>query len=932
VDHRTRRPGTPLNRSLLCHPGALREERQKLLLALDTTRTSVWEWDVPSDTLTLLSPTGPAAAARPATSAEVLGLLDDEDRGRFIAAVDRSVQFGEPFEVEVRATGAGPGVQWLAIRGEPLRSGDTQTTRLIGVATDITVTKQQAGLLAGQNRILEMIAKGHTATHVLRAVAHLLERESGAVCSISEMRPDGRLHLVAADGLPETYRETVSVLTPGPKAGSCGTAAFRGETVIVADIATDPLWDDFREAALAHGLRACWSTPILSASGHVLGTFAVYYPASHTPNQQDLRTAAASAHLAGIALESSRAEEERARLLAAERQALLEARAAEKRLTLLAEITDALASSLDLRKTLSAVAELLVPAMADWCSIMGLPGDDWLGKMPIAHIEPRKVGDLGALWRLIEGDQLMEALRGLDLLASPEPVVIEDVNSESLQGIRLHPRVVALLKRVNLRSVVITPLVVRDRTLGIIVLARAQPGRPLTEVVRFIREIARRASLSIETALLYQSSQRAALLDSLTDLPNRTHFMQRLEAALSRSEAPCAVLFLDLDNFKVINDTLGHLEGDRLLVSIANRLRETVGETADVSRLGGDEFVVLLENVQGQPELFDLANRIEQCMVPPFRLQGREVFVTFSIGIAVSEPGHSDPETLLRNGDVALYQAKTQGKARFALYDPSLSLRTAEWLTMQTDLRRALERQELQVHYQPIVETRSGRIRGLEALVRWRHPERGLLPPADFIPVAEEMGLIVPIGGWVLREACRQMRDWAGLRPDPPLFVSVNLSVKQFYHPALVEDLRAILAETGLAPGTLHLEITESILLKDDDSTLQTLRDLTALGVKLSIDDFGTGYSSLSYFKKFPIDTLKIDRSFVRGLGGAVQDEAVTKMVITLARTLDLQVVAEGVETEQQQEFLLAAGCELAQGYLFFRPVPADAVEALLRG
>jgi diguanylate cyclase (GGDEF)-like protein/PAS domain S-box-containing protein len=427
---------------------------------------------------------------------------------------------------------------------------------------------------------------------------------------------------------------------------------------------------------------------------------------------------------------------------------------------------------------------------------------------------------------------------------------------------------------------------------------------------------------------------RLAHYDQLTGLPNRALFLERLGQALARAEGlgrAVAVLFLDLDNFKVINDSLGHGAGDRLLAAVAARLRSSVrvGDTA--ARFGGDEFAVLLEDLGDDCDATETADRVVRSLHAPVVLDGHEVCPSFSVGVATSAPNGDTPERMLRHADLAMYRAKANGKAQYAVFDEAMATDAMDRLTLEAELRQALARDELRVDYQPIVDLGTGRIAELEALVRWQHPRYGLVPPARFIPIAEETGLIVPIGHWVLDQACRQAQDWRDALPDArDLAMSVNLSARQFRHPGLVADVVGVLRATGLAPGALKLEITESVLMQHMEGAIATMHELKALGVRLAIDDFGTGYSSLAYLKHFPVDTLKIDRSFVRGIGRDHGDVAIVRSVIALADSLHLAVTAEGIETAEQLEELQALGCDRGQGFFLARPASDDAVRLLL--
>jgi diguanylate cyclase (GGDEF)-like protein len=399
--------------------------------------------------------------------------------------------------------------------------------------------------------------------------------------------------------------------------------------------------------------------------------------------------------------------------------------------------------------------------------------------------------------------------------------------------------------------------------------------------------------------------------------------MDRLDRALARSDRhhdTVAVLFLDLDNFKVVNDSLGHQIGDQLLKEIGGRLLECVRPDDTVARLGGDEFTIVLEQVEGSSTAVEVAECIARRLQEPLVLGGHEVVTSASIGIALSR-GQDRPDSLLRDADLAMYRAKAGGKAAYAIFDHTMNARAMQRLELESELRHAVERGELRVYYQPIMELTTGRLGEVEALVRWEHPRRGLVSPADFIPIAEETGLILPLGRWVLAEACRQVRAWQSEQPaEAPIILGVNLSARQFQSPDLVADIATVLDETGLPASSLKLEITESVMMSDAETTSSTLRRLKQLGVGLAVDDFGTGYSSLAYLQHFPIDVLKIDRSFVDRLGHDQEADAIVRAIITLARTLNMSVTGEGIETSQQMARLRALGCDLGQGYLIARP------------
>ena len=431
--------------------------------------------------------------------------------------------------------------------------------------------------------------------------------------------------------------------------------------------------------------------------------------------------------------------------------------------------------------------------------------------------------------------------------------------------------------------------------------------------------------------------------DPLTGLPNRLFFIERLlrliEQRKRRTDALFAVLFLDLDGFKMINDSLGHIVGDKLLISVSKRLLDCLrsndlvaraDEPFTVARLGGDEFAILLDHLNTAADAKAVADRLMQELNRPFELDEKEIFTTVSIGIALSSSGYLYPEEFLRDADTAMYRAKSTGKARSEIFDADMRATITSRLQLETDLRHALHRQEFRNVYQPIVLLATGQVAGFEALLRWQHPERGLLGPAEFIPVAEETGLIRELGWWNLREACRQICEWKiRLNGFSALIMSVNLSVKQFQQPNLVGDIRALLQELSLPAETLQLELTESSVMTDPHTAISMLEQIKAQGICLAIDDFGTGYSSLSYLKRYKVNRLKIDRSFVRDIASDAHDAAMTKGIIALAHSVGLQVTAEGVESEQQLQVLRENGCDEAQGYFLGMPGPAAQISAL---
>ncbi|MEP6885726.1 MAG: EAL domain-containing protein [Gammaproteobacteria bacterium] len=423
-----------------------------------------------------------------------------------------------------------------------------------------------------------------------------------------------------------------------------------------------------------------------------------------------------------------------------------------------------------------------------------------------------------------------------------------------------------------------------------------------------------------------------AFHDDLTSLPNRLMLNQRLDQALSRHRragTKLAILYMDLDRFKVINDSLGHKVGDTLLREVSDRLQAGSREGDLAARMGGDEFVMLIENHENLRDISACAQRLLEQLGAPYTLGGNDCHVTLSIGISIFPSDGSDSQALLRAADLAMYRAKDAGRNNFLYYSPSMNVHTVERLELESDLRHALERGEFLLHYQPKVVTATGSIIGVEALLRWKHPRRGLVPPMDFIPLAEETGLIVPIGEWVLATACARTKAWQD-KGQTNLTVAVNLSARQFADPMLLPKLTQIIEASGLDPSSLELEITESLVMSHGESAVNVLAKLKSTGVQIAIDDFGTGYSSLAYLKRFPIDTLKVDRSFIRDIPSDSGDKKITRAIIAMAHSLKLKVVAEGVETADQLKFLRTQRCDAVQGYFLYRPLPEEEVAQVL--
>lgn len=720
---------------------------------------------------------------------------------------------------------------------------------------------------AGYNRTLELLATGATLSEAMTALVRAIEQEmTTGPCSVLILDQDGtRLRLGAAPSLPEEYNRAVDGTEIGPRAGSCGTAAHRGELVIVEDIETDPLWERYRALALSHGLRACWSQPIFSSDRRVLGTFAMYARSPYRPSSDDVRLIEIAAQVAGIAIERKRAEES--------------LRASEHRLRAI------VSNSADGIITIDEGGgiESFNPAAE---RIFGYTAPEVLGRNVSVLMPDRS--------------QHNQYLQGY-------------AQTGHGQTIGVGPREV--IGRRQDGSTFPMDLAVSEMPLD--------GGRRFVGIVRDITE---RKHAQEQLSYL-------AHYDPLTNLPNRLLFQDRLaQSAINaaRHDRVVGVMFLDLDRFKTINDTLGHEVGDAVLKAVAERLNRCMREGDTVARLGGDEYAIVLADMAHAEDAANVARRILDEFSHPVQAGRHELYATASIGITLYPTDDERVDQLLKNADTAMYRAKETGRNTYQFYTADMNAKAIERLDLETHLRRAQERDEFLLHYQPQIDLSTGRIVGVEALIRWSRPGRGMVPPVEFIPVAEETGLIASIGQWVLRAALAQAKTWldAGL---PRVRVSVNVSPRQFRLPEFPSTVARILREAGLPPHLLEMEVTESLLVEHEPGVLARFSKLREMGVRFAIDDFGTGYSSLSYLKRFPIDTLKIDRSFVANLAADPDHSAIASAIVSLAHSLRLHVVAEGVETATQAAFLRSLGCDSAQGYLYSKPLPADAVEPLLR-
>jgi diguanylate cyclase (GGDEF)-like protein len=564
--------------------------------------------------------------------------------------------------------------------------------------------------------------------------------------------------------------------------------------------------------------------------------------------------------------------------------------------------------------------------------VTGIIGDEMIGIRLIDSDDPTMMTAVSTGG--VDADQVDRVARttvetGAGGMAITEDrlVVIEDYPS-SKAAIRS-------LVEFGLQAAMAAPVYREGAVAGSLTVGSKRPGRRYSQTERAaLLAFAEHTTLAITDAERTRQILHSALHDGLTGLPNRALFLDRLQQRLApRRRAPSrtAVLFLDLDQLKYINDSLGHLVGDQVLIGVAARLAKTIRTDDTVARISGDEFAVLLTDVASETEARLVAERVLEAVREPFNVGGRTLVVSVSVGVRFARRDEHDAQDLMRGADLAMYEAKASGRGRVGVYRRELDERAQERLGLAEELRSALQDDQFRLVYQPIIALRTGRMVGVEALLRWRHPDRGTVPPSEFISIAEETGLIIPIGAWVLEESCSQVAKWNADHPDNLLQLNVNLSARQLHEMDIVGSVRRVLSETGLAPSQLSLEVTESILLRDAAGSVDQLQSLRRMGLSIAIDDFGTGYSSLSYLQRLPVDAVKIDRSFVNDVASGARAAAFVRAILQLCRTIELRTVAEGVETAEQVAALRRLGCDMAQGFFFAHPLEPDQIEVRLR-
>ncbi|MEW9573328.1 EAL domain-containing protein [Rhodanobacter sp. Si-c] len=819
------------------------QQQQRLLdQAQQLARVGSWSWEVAANRVRwsaeLYRIYGVDPATHAATFEAYLERVHPDDRARVRGIVEHALRDGGTFEFEERILRPDGDERVLHSRGVVEADADGRAIRMLGACQDITSRRRDERMAAGQHEILLGIAAQQPLAESLQRIACLHESlNPGALCSLQLLDADGR-HVLhgAAPSLPEAYNQGIDGLEIGEAHGSCGTAAWCGKRVVVDDIATHPYWVNYRELALAHGLRACWSTPVPGSHGDVLGTFAVYYREPRAPRPDELANIDRMLPIAGIAIESER----------------LVGRLRERNRFF--EMSQEIFCILDPR------SERLIQFNPSLPRLAGYSSDELKSRSYRNFLRPERDA------------------------ATPDPI-LGPAGTEQ----RVHEFV--------------NRCVAKDGSEYLLEwTAFATPDGLLYAVAR---DITARRQAERELA-------HAASHDAITSLPRRPLLERALAVILQNPATPAWVLMIGLDRFQMVNESVGHVIGDDVLRRVAGRLRTALGAQWQIARITGDRFAVAAGGL-GREAVLELAERLRGVVARPIEGQDYRLLLTASVGLSHS-PEHGDtPPTLLRGAEAAMMQAKRDGRDRVSEFSVAQKQALEERVLLGGRLRDALRHDELELYYQPQYNALDHALTGFEALLRWNCGEFGRVLPARFIPVAEALGLMPEIGGWVFAQAARQMRAWLD-RGHRGFTLAVNVSAQQLQHPHLVEQVAEALQRHAVPPAMLDIEMTESALMENVARIRRTLGGLKSLGVRLSLDDFGTGYSSLAYLKQFPIDKLKIDQSFVRDLPGDADDGAIAQTIIELAHQLRMLAAAEGVETPAQAVFLAGLGCDELQG------------------
>ncbi|MGY3040371.1 diguanylate cyclase (GGDEF)-like protein/PAS domain S-box-containing protein [Rhodanobacter sp. TND4EL1] len=836
----------------------LLQHQRMLSQAQQVAHIGSWDWDIVNNQVTwsaeLYRIYGVEPERHAATFEAYLALVHSQDRQRVRQTIEQALRSHQPFEFEERIVRADGSVRTMLSRGAVDLDESGRAIHMMGACQDITERHRTEQLEAGQHEILAGIAGQHPLAQSLAQIARLHEAMNpDALCSIL-LLDESRRHVIdgAAPSLPTEYNQALNGLEVGEAQGSCGTAAWRRERVVVADIATHPYWENFKSLALVHGLKACWSTPVFDGSGQVLGTFAVYFREPREPRPEELYSIDRMLPITAIAIES----EQRNRRLR-ERNRFFD-------------------MSMEIFCIVDPKSQRLVQFNPSLPRVTGYSAE------------------------ALKSHSYRDFLR-----LESDVFDVDPMSQLDAAGQRIHDFVTrCICSNGSERQLEWASFIAQDDLVYAV-------ARDITDRRR------------IEAELAYASSH-----DPVTGLPHHLLLEHALAEILRHTVVPASVLVIGLDRFQLVNASVGHPTGDDVLQRLAIRLQFALGGRGRISRFAGDEFVVTVAGLS-PVGVQELAERLRAAVAEPIEGHDYRLLLTASVGISHSPEHGSDAKILLRRAEAAMHQAKKEGRDRACEFSPMQMQKLEDSLLLGNHLRDAVRLGELTLHYQPQHGAVSRRLTGFEALLRWNSQQLGEVPPDRFIPIAEALGLMPEIGEWVLDAACRQMREWLD-RGHRNFTVAVNVSAQQLQRPGLVAQVAGALQRYVVPPAMLDIEITESSFMENVWRVQRTLAELKALGIGLSLDDFGTGYSSLAYLKQFPIDKLKIDQSFIRGLPDDSADAAIVRTIITVAHELHMSVAAEGVATATQADFLVAAGCDELQGYHLDPGLPAAEAEARL--